>query len=112
LNNLWSYTTKNDLMDIAKKIRPILEKYLTVKYPIKLWTQKNQWLGDYIWTIRQSVEGETLYNFKQAYIDELEAINNYSKSFHHHTNTKFDETNINKEELKWFIKRMFNLISS
>lgn len=96
-------------LNIARKIRPVLEDYLRLKYPDQF--ARKQWLGDFINAIRNSNQNNPLLNMKNK-LTELEAINTYSRQFHHGNGGTRATITINDVELTGFIKRTIDLIHS
>lgn len=86
--NWWTlkeYTTKNaqgSLEDIARCIRPLLEDYLRLKFVDGF--EEGDWLGDQIKKIREAPQGSELAQ-GQPLLDELSALNDFTKSYHHGT---------------------------
>ena len=97
-----------NLQDIARCIRSLLEENLRMRFPGHF--LQKEWLGDFIGKIRNSQKGNVLYDAKHLLL-ELEEINNYSKDFHHDTNSFADSQIPNDIELKGYVKRTLKLIS-
>lgn len=90
----------NVLIDIARKIRPVLEGYLRYRFPHQF--PDKEWLGDMIKRIRDS---NGIHPMSPG-LAELEAINDYSKKYHHDTNPgKADSEPLNDGELQSFVSR-------
>lgn len=88
-----------DLIDIARKIRPVLAGYLRYRFPNKF--PANEWLGYMIGRIRNEGAQHPMH----PALEELEGINNYSKKYHHDTNPgKADSELINDGELKTYVQ--------
>jgi wobble nucleotide-excising tRNase len=89
-----------DRIAIVRCIRPVLEGYLRYRFPGQF--ADKDWLGDMIQHIRESGSLHPLWNA----LAEIEAINEYSKQFHHETNPGHADTVVvNDEELHVFIQR-------
>jgi wobble nucleotide-excising tRNase len=71
---------RGDPRAIARTIRPFLEGMLRSHFPGHF--QPNEWLGDFIGKIRSANESSGLQHAK-AEVDELDAINNYSRKYPH-----------------------------
>lgn len=99
-------TQKRELRDIARKIRPLLEENLRVRFPDEFATG---WLGDFITRIRDAKPGEPLEAMK-GQLQQLIEINDYSKQYHHGTNEAADHHPISETELKTFTKKTFDFI--
>lgn len=90
--------------DIARCIRPLLEGNLRLRFP-KAFT-RNEWLGDFIAKIRSAASTDPLSMLKPK-LSELEALNEYSKSFHHDPdNAKLDDA-----ELQSYSARALRFVS-
>ncbi len=93
---------------VAMSIRPFLEGMLRNHFPGQF-QQQNEWLGDFINKIRAADPTSGLQHAK-ADIGELEAINGYSKKYHHQQNTNADSEPVNSDELHGFVKRTLRLV--
>jgi len=94
-------------LDVARAIRPFLEGWLRVHFPGHF--QPNEWLGNFIEKIR-SADGNSGLQHAQADLSELEAINDYSKKYHHDQNPNADAETISSNELHGFVKRTLRLV--
>jgi wobble nucleotide-excising tRNase len=102
------YRVRNgDPRAVARTIRPFLEGMLRSHFPEQF--QQNDWLGNFIDKIRVADETSGLQHAK-ADLVELDAINGYSKKFHHQQNTNADTEPINDDELHGFVKRTLKLV--
>lgn len=72
----------NRLLEVAGRIRPLLETYFQYKFPTA-WNDTD-WLGVMIDKIRQSTPNDTIHACL-CLAKELEEINNFTKRFHHRT---------------------------
>jgi len=93
-------------LDVARSIRPFIEGLLRAHFPGHF--QANEWLGDFITKIRNSSDTDGLFHAK-ADISEIEAINDYSKKYHHDQNPNADSEHISGDELHGFVKRTLQL---
>lgn len=94
--------TRNGLpLDVAKAIRPFLEELYRVRYP-GIFSPSDS-LGDFVVKARQAVAGGTL-QLGQSELDELEAINQYARQFHHG-----QSPSISQDELHGFVRRTLKL---
>ncbi|MEW5704418.1 MAG: AAA family ATPase [Pseudomonadota bacterium] len=94
-----------DLIDMARKIRPVLEGYLRYRFPNQF--PDNEWLGDMIKRIRDSKGAHPM----SAALEELEGINDYSKKYHHDTNPgKADSEPLNDGELQGYVQRTLKIV--
>jgi len=69
-----------DLRDLARKIRPLLEENLRMRYPDIF--VSGQWLGNFLDTIRNSNPGDVAQSMK-PHLTELDDLNDFSKKYHH-----------------------------
>jgi len=98
---------KGDPRAVARTIRPFLEGMLRSHFPGQF--QQNEWLGDFIGKIRAAYETDGLHHAK-ADLAELDAINGYSKKYHHQQNVNADQEPINDDELHGYVKRTLRLV--
>jgi len=92
------------LIDVARKIRPVLEGYLRYRFPNQF--PDNEWLGDMIGRIRIAGANHPMY----LALAELSEINDYSKKYHHDTNPgKADSEPLNDGELQAYVKRSLDI---
>lgn len=94
------------LREVIRCIRPTIEGFFRIKY--FKYVKENQWLGDFIQMIRNSPDNSPLYRLK-PFLDELEEINDYSKTYHH-SNPNYIEVGISAIELRNYVKRTLGLI--
>lgn len=92
---------------VARAIRPFLEGLLRTRFPGHF--QPNEWLGDFNAKIRTADETSGL-QIARADLTELEAINDYSKRYHHQQNRNADIEPINEDELHGYVKRTLRLV--
>jgi wobble nucleotide-excising tRNase len=69
-----------DLTSVARAIRPYLEGHLRHRYPDEF--EATEWLGDFIAKVRGATTPSPLVRLHPRLV-ELEALNDYSKKFHH-----------------------------
>ena len=94
-------------LDVARSIRPFIEGMLRAHFPGHF--QPNEWLGDFISKIRNATNTDGL-SHAQADLEEIEAINDYSKKYHHHQNPNADSEPLSDNELHGFVKRTLRLV--
>ncbi len=94
-------------MSLARAIRPLFEKYLRLKLPNEF--PDNEWLGDFIKRIRDSAPTDAIAAAK-VILDEVEAINDYSKRYHHNTNAQSESEPVDSNELAAFVGRTLKLV--
>lgn len=93
---------------MARAIRPFLKGLLRVCFPGHF--LPNEWLGDLIVKmIRESGIDDGLHH-AQADLPEIEAINGYSKKYHHDQNPSADYEQLFSDELHGFVKRTIGLV--
>ncbi len=96
-----------DSRTVAKTIRPFLEGMLRSHFPGHFLA--NEWLGDFLGKIRAADPDSGLQHAK-ADLSEYEAINGYSKRFHHDQNANADLELITNDELHSYVKRTLRLV--
>jgi len=92
-------------LDVARAIRPFIEGMLCSHFPGHF-QQQNEWLGDFIGKIRNATNADGLCH-AQADLAEIEAINDYSKQYHH---SNADSEPLSEDELHGFVKRTLRLV--
>lgn len=98
-----------DRRSIARCLRPVLEGYFRIKFFDIV--EANQWLGDFISKIRDaSDDSSNKLSRLHPHIDEFTEINNYSKKYHHSSNTNSENEPINDAELKIYCKKTIDMI--
>jgi wobble nucleotide-excising tRNase len=92
-------------IDLIRKMRTVLETYMRATYPTHF--GDTDWLGDIVSKIR--LGGTTNEAF--ALYDDLDAINDYTKSYHHGQSSS-DKTPdaIDATELTGFIRRTLRIV--
>lgn len=94
-----------DLIDIARKIRPVLEGYLRYRFPHRF--PDDEWLGDMIRRVRDSAGAHPMHTA----LEELESINDFSKKYHHDTNPgQADSEPINDGELQAYVQSTLAIV--
>ena len=93
--------------DAIRCIRPLIEGFLRLKYPKKFVNGK--WLGNFLELIENSTEDETIFRLKEIY-EQLDDLNEYSKKYHHESNSNADNEIISDTELKKYIKNALNVL--
>lgn len=105
---LWFYRERRgDPRAVARTIRPFLEGMLRSHFPGHF--QQNEWLGDFINKIRVADAISGLQHAK-ADLGKFDAINGYSKKYHHQQNANADSEPINDDELHGYVKRTLRLV--
>ena len=84
---------------VVRAIRPLLEGYLRMKQPKEF--KADEWLGDMIKRIRDAQAGSALHD-AQPLLEELEALNEYSKIYHHDESAEAEGHPIDEIELQSF----------
>jgi wobble nucleotide-excising tRNase len=94
----------DNLRAIACAIRPVLEGYLRHRFPNRF--PANEALGDMVGRIRNAGDEHPMFSS----VAELEAINDYSRKYHHDTNPgRADAEPINDRELMVFAQRTLDI---
>ena len=96
------------LREVIRCIRPCIEGIFRIKY--FNYIQPTHWLGDFIKMIRDANETSPFFKLK-VLLDELDEINNYSKTYHH-SNPNFLEVGISLSELRNYVRRTLKLIEA
>jgi len=99
---------QEQLRNVARCIRPLLEGYLRFKFPRKF--AESEWLGDFIKKIERALNEETFVNMKSQLV-ELISINDYSRKYHHSDNPNADNEPITDPELKSFVNRTLKFLN-
>ena len=98
---------QQQLRNVARCIRLLLEGYLRLRFPGKF--TESEWLGDFIKKIENASNGEPLSNMKPQ-LNELKDINDFSKKYHHSSNSNADYEAIIDAELKSFVDRTLKIL--
>ncbi len=93
-------------LDVARSIRPFIEGLFRAHFPGHF--QPNEWLGNFIAKIRAASDTDGLSHAK-ADLTEIEAINDYSKKYHHEQSRNADSEPLSEDELHGFVKRTLRL---
>lgn len=96
-----------DKANVAHTIRPLLEQYFRFNFPGQF--SETAWLGDFIKKIREAQSGSPLVS-AQPILDELDAVNDYSKRYHHNTNPAYEKEPVDDTELQSYSKRALELV--
>lgn len=94
-------------IDIARAIRPVLEGHLRQAEP-GYFAGINM-LGDMIVAIRAATPEDSIHRFVQ-YVDELDQINQYARTFHHPPGISAPVPQIDGEELRGYVKRTLHFL--
>ena len=92
---------EDDQREVAKLIRPHLEKYLRVALPEQF--PPGTLLGSFLGLCRQR-RGQPDEILDQAAIEELAGLVEYANRFHHDTNPALGTEAINDVELRGFVE--------
>jgi len=98
---------KGTALNVVRSIRPFIEGMLRSRFPGHF--QQNEWLGDFIHKIRNAGDDDGLLHV-QSDLPEIEAINDYSKKYHHDQNPNADSELLSEDELYGFVKRTLRLV--
>lgn len=99
--------SSENIRDIAKAIRPLLEGYFHRRFPGHI--PRNQMFGKIIADHIASATKEPLSHLLQ-HVTELREINEYTSQFHHDTNQDADSVNVVDAELLQFALRSLDMI--
>lgn len=103
--NSYLMSGARDLIDVARKIRPVLEGYMRYRFPNEF--QPGIWLGEMIGHVRSAGVTHPMHDA----LEELAAINDYSKKYHHDTNPgKADSEPLDDGELSTFVSRTLSIV--
>ena len=94
-------------IDVARAIRPFIEGMLRSHFPGSFHT--NEWLGQFIEKIRNADVSSGLQHATDELL-EIEAINEYSKKYHHDQNPNADQEPISPDELHGYVKRTLRFV--
>ncbi len=93
-----------DLLSIIRRMRPILEGFLRRKYPGMF--VEGIWLGDMLGQIRSGGDDHPL----ASVYEEIEAVNDYTKRYHHEGEPNRAEEPISDTELDTFCRRTLAIV--
>jgi wobble nucleotide-excising tRNase len=96
-----------DLRDVARKIRPLLEENLRMRFPDLFGS--TEWLGDFIDKIRNANPGDPAFAMK-THLTELAELNDFSKRYHHATNPAASREPITDGALKTYAIRTLKFL--
>ena len=96
-----------DLRDLARKIRVLLEENLRMRFPDVFGS--GQWLGDFLQAIRESQDGAVVYPMRK-HLERLDAINDYSKKYHHAHNPNAATEPIGEAELAVYARETLEIL--
>jgi wobble nucleotide-excising tRNase len=100
---------ENDLLSIARKIRPVMEGWLRYRYPYQFTPQ--EWLGDMTKKIQEAGDDQPLSQLNDIF-DDLHNIKEYTKKYHHNQINPSDNEPIDQTELEGYVKRTLKLMGS
>lgn len=99
--------TKDELRDVARVIRIVLEGNLRIRLPHSF--KDNEWLGNFIDKIRNATATEPAFD-AQVILPELEAINTFSKKYHHDSNPAAATEHVDETELLGYVRRTLKVV--
>ena len=99
----------DDLLNIARKIRPVIEGWLRYRFPNQFTPQ--EWLGDMTKKIQNAGDDQPLSQLKDIFND-LHEIKDYTKKYHHDQTNPADNESIDQTELEGYVKRTLKLMGS
>lgn len=99
-----------DLRAVVRCIRPILEGYIRQRHPTHFPSDKKQWLGDMLSSVRDAAEDHPIAEFTEHY-EDLSSLNSYTKRYHHDDNTDLvDAGPIQDAELQGFVQTTLEFV--
>jgi len=106
---LWDYFhySIGDSRTVAQTIRPVLEEYLRLKLPQSF--ADNKWLGDFIGIIRSAPDADPAAAAKDI-LPQVELINEYSKRYHHSSNTSASSEIVDENELVNYVEKTLDVV--
>ena len=93
----------SDSREVAKAIRPMLEEYLHLRFPLLI--GKNLLFGEVVQRIRDAVAPSPLCHAANL-VNELSSVNDYAGKFHHGTNP----VTVTASELKAYVDRALAIV--
>lgn len=108
---LRAYATSNtgNPREVAKCLRPVLEGYMRVACPAHF--PPGKLLGNFcIFAEQRAAAGAPI--IADDRLTELRCLNEYSRRYHHTTNTAFDTEDINDGELAGFVSRTLDFVKA
>jgi wobble nucleotide-excising tRNase len=108
LHKFVNHGTKAELGDVARSIRPVLEGNLRMRFPVEF--PAGAMLGGFIEKIRDAEPTDALAAYQGAFLDELTALNTYSRVYHHDTNANWSTAAISKNELRTHAQRALEFV--
>ncbi len=107
---LKSYLENGDMtrdpIDIARKIRPVLERHLYYRWPNQF--ASNDTLGTIIGKARKFPKGSPVH----LILNELTDINDFARQYHHSDSEKIGEERLPHITLKSYVRRALDIICS
>lgn len=101
-------STEGHRREIVRCFRPILEAVIRFKY-FDIFS-KSQWLGNFIDMVRDAEDGDDLHHLKSPELfDDLCAINDYTKGYHH-SSPDLAEENLDNEEIRIMAEKTLKMI--
>jgi len=94
-------------LSVAQAMRPFLEGLLRVRFPGHF--LPTYWLGEFIQAIRKA-DSESGLQLVKDDLQEIEAVNDYSKKYHHDQNPHYASEIIDAEELLGYVKRTLRFV--
>jgi len=99
---------KGNPLQVARSIRPFVEGMLRAHFPGHF--QPNEWLGNFVDKTRNDGGTGGLAHARDD-LAEIQAINEYSKKYHHDQNPNADSEPLSEDELHGFVKRTLRLVA-
>ncbi len=110
--SLYDYLEKgaegNDLSDIARLGRPILEGNLRRRFPRRF--RPREQIGQFMREIEAAQQGDELFTLKGDFLSELDALNEYFSKYHHDEAGALSIEEPNDTELRAYVRRLLDFI--
>ena len=98
----YALSGKGDRMKVAACLRPLLEGNIRMRFPEHC--PPSAMLGQFVNQIRTAKDGHPLFAMKRL-ADEMEALNDYTKQFHHSGTSAVGGVEPLETELRQFARR-------
>jgi wobble nucleotide-excising tRNase len=98
-----------DLWHVVRCVRPLLEGNLRLRFPKHF--KRTEWLGDFIGKIHGAQANDPLH-LLQPKVSDFEAINDYSKKYHHDQNPgESDSVKVDDTQLQSYARKALRFVS-
>jgi len=107
LDRYLEHGPEDNLLNVARSIRPLLEYYLRIRFPNDFSAPDG--LGDYVADIQEAESPNRLCSMHDC-CDDLEALHEYTKQFMHGADTQASEEDIHDSQLQGYAQRTLRVI--